>query len=575
LNEAGEQTFEKEIMSPATLNEVTGEIIQPQVIGENKPAPDESKPIFSGDFVFETVLAFNLLRDPDAESMDESKYLIVRKMIDVEDVKRMIPEDDPDRETKLGYIQASSETTYKIFDTNKATYEDGKGKLMLREHYYRPGSKHPKGYFYITTEKGILFEGELPFGVFPIAYRGFNKIQTSARAHSMIKIIRPYQYEVNRAASRVVEHQLLYSDDKVITPPGGKMSKGSELPGMRHFTAVGQPIVIPGRVGEQFFSYISTQIEEMYQVVDELVDETDMPQQLDAYTLLFRSISRKKKYGKYAKEFQAFLKDVYWIYLRLAKEYFDEHRFIRAAGRREKINIAEFKSQDELSVQIKLVDSNEDAESMLGKTIILNQILQYVGKDLPKEALGRVLTNMPFANSDQIFDRLTMHEKNIENDLLAMDRGEDRPAEEDDKHELYIEALTSRIKSPDFKTLAPEIMEKYRAKRDQHRQGMAMIEQKIMLAKQEAIPMTGNLVKVDQYIMENGKQVRMTLPSDLISWAKEKLDMQGLSQQRLDMLGGADQAAIASAMVQGAPGQQGPMPQDPQQQLMPMNPGGM
>jgi len=527
----------------------------------NKPAPDYNKPIYGGDFCFETILPFNLLRHPECESMDDSPYFIVRKMIDKEELKNMIPEDDPEREKKLEYIKASSDTTYKIFDAVKASFEEQKDKIMLKEYYFKPGSVYgPKGYFYITTEFGTLFEGEIPFGVFPIAYRGFKKIQTSPRARSVVKVLRPYQYEINRAASKIVEHQLVHGDDKVITPLGGKFSQGSEQPGVRHFQATGQPIVIPGRVGEQYASYVDSQIQEMYQVVDEIVDDQDNPQSLDAYTLLFRSLSRKKKYGKYAKEFQSFLKDIYWIYLKLAKEYFDENTYIRATGRREAINIAEFKSADPLSVQIKLSESNEDAESLLGKTIMLQQVLQYVGKDLPKQALGKLLVNMPFANGDQIFNSLTLTERNVENCLLALDRGEWMPAEQDDKHEAFIEALSNRIISADFKLLSQDIQQMYYARREQHRQFLAEQEQKVMLAQQQAVPMTGNFVKCDMYVMKDGKQVRATFPQDALDFLQKKLEQQGLTMARLELLSTADQAAVAQNMMMDQQQPQGAMP---------------
>lgn len=517
---------------------------------ENKPAPDYNKPVYSGDFCFETILPFNLLRHPECESMDESPYLIVRKMMDKEELKNMIPEDDPEREQKLDYIKSSSETTYKIFDAVKATFEEQKEKIMLKEYYFKPGSVYgPNGYFYITTEYGVLFEGEIPFGVYPISYRGFKKIQTSARARSVVKVLRPYQYEINRAASKMVEHQLVHGDDKVITPLGGKFSQGSEQPGVRHFQATGQPIVIQGRTGEQYAGYVDAQIQEMYQVVDEIVDDQDAPQTLDAYTLLFRSISRKKKYGKYAKEFQAFLKEVYWTYLKLAKNYFDETTYIRAVGRREAINIAEFKSADPLSVQINLSESNDDAESLLGRTIMLQQIMQYVGKDLPPQALGKLLTNIPFANGDQIFNSLTLTERNVENCLLALDRGEWMPAEPDDKHEAFIEALSNRIISADFKLLPQMTQEMYYKRRDQHRQFLAEQEQKALMAQSEAVPMTGNFVKCDMYVMKDGKQVRATFPQDALDFLQKKLEQQGMTMARLELLSTADQAAVAQNMM--------------------------
>lgn len=515
----------------------------------NKPLPDKDKPIFSGDFCFDTILPFNLLRDPDAESMDESPYLIVRKMREIDDVKALIAEDDPERDEKLEYIQKSAETTYKVFDTDKGSYDDAEGQVMLREFYFRPCIKYPRGWYAVTTEKGVLFEGELPFSVFPIAYRGFKKIQTSARARSLIKILRPLQYELNRNASMEVETSIIHGHDRIVTPPGGKISQGALLPGLRQVHAVGQPTIIPGRTGEQFAPPQQRILQEMYQMVDEEYESQDNPNQMDATSLLYRSLTRKAKYGKYAKGFQEFLKDVYWIYLRLAKHYYDESWYIKATGRNEKINFAEFKSADELSVQIRLIEDNEDSESLLGKSIQFNHILQYVGKDLPKEALGKVLSNLPYANKDQVFSDLTVDSKNIENDLLALDRGETRQATMDDENHLYVKALTARMKQPDFKILSPEIQQNYATFRDEHRAIQAEKEKQILMAQQQAIPTGGVLCKVDYYTMQNGKQVRATFPMSALQWLEEKLATQGLAQERLESMASADQMALAQQMM--------------------------
>jgi len=84
LNAEGQPTLERAQMSidPMTMMPVEG--------APNKPLPDTDQPIFSGDFVFETIFPANLLRDPETESMDESPYLVVRKMVDVEEAKMMI-----------------------------------------------------------------------------------------------------------------------------------------------------------------------------------------------------------------------------------------------------------------------------------------------------------------------------------------------------------------------------------------------------------------------------------------------------------------------------------------------------
>jgi hypothetical protein len=525
------------------------------VSADNKPMADVKKPIYEGDFVFETILPFNLLRDPSAESMEDSAYLIVRKMMDIEEAKAMIGKDDPERDDKIGYINSSSENTYRVFDTDKGYYEDGKGKVMLREFYFRPCVKYPNGHFFITTDSGILFSGDLPFSVFPIAWRAFKKVQTSARGRSIVKILRPYQYELNRCASKEVEHSIVHGDDKIMTSPGSKVTPGAQLPGLRQYHAVGSTQVIPGRTGEQFAGPQARILEEMYQVVDEEIADESLPQQLDSNALLYRSLRRSAKYGKYAKGFQEFLKDVYWIYLRLAKHYFDEGRYIKAVGRSEAINIAEFKSADELSVQIRLIENTDDAETLLGKSIQFNYILQYVGKDLPKEALGKVLSNLPYANKDQVFSDLTVDSRNIENDLLALDRGEQREASIDDENTLYIKALTSRMKQPDFRLLPEHVQQMYIHLREQHRSIQAEKEKQMLMAQQQAIPSGGNLVKVDMYVMRDGKQVRATFPNEALQWLQEKLTQQGLAQERLETLATVDQMALASQIANQQPTQ--------------------
>lgn len=521
------------------------------------PLEDKNKPIFSGDFCFSKIFPANIRRDPEAEDMNESHYLIIGTMMEKEKVEKMVDPKDPDFTAKISAIRQSSEENFKVFDHNTHQFVDSKGKVLVREHYYRPCMDYPTGYFYHAVKGAKIHQGELPFGVFPVAWRAFRKKQTTPRGTGLVKICRPWQVEINRASSQQILHQLVHGDDKVISGPGGKLTQEAIGPGVKSIKGFGVTQVIPGRTGEQFTQYIRDQVAEMFQVVDEdLSDEQDP--QLEPVAMLYRSIRRNKRYGRDAREFQAFLKDVYWIYLRLAKHYYDDQWVIRAIGRNEAVNMAEFRDAEDLSVQVRLIESNEDSETLLGKYLTMQYVLQYVGKDLPKEVLGDVLTNLPFANSTQVFGSLTLDSKNVENDLLAMDRGEQRSAQPDDNHKLYIMKLTNRIKSPDFKMLDPQIQQNYLQKRDEHRKLEAEQGQQLLMAEQQFIPMGGdNLVKVDMYVMENGKQVRATVPSDALKWLIEKLKQQGMGQERLSNLATIDQAAIAQQITNNNGGMNG------------------
>ncbi|MBX3017989.1 MAG: hypothetical protein KF767_08875 [Bdellovibrionaceae bacterium] len=520
-----------------------------------KPAPDKTRPVFSGDFVFENIYGFNLHRAPDADDMDDSPYVIVDKMSMPEDVKAMIAEDDPEREEKLEFVKKSSETTYRIFDTNKLSFGDDKGKVHLRYHYYRPCMEYPQGYYYIQTEFGIITSGELPFGVWPIAYTGHTRLPTSPRHRSRIRVIRPYQVEINRASSQRIQHQLTHGDDKMITRPGAKASQEGTLPGIRTYKAFGDVQIIPGRVGDQFAGYVVEQIAEMYQVADEEAVE-DSGMATEPLAILYSSVKRSKKHGKQAKAIVAFLQDVYGIYFELAKHYFDEHHFIKAVGRSEMINIAEFRTADKASVSITVEAANSDATDMLGRFMFTQNALQYVGKNLPPEAVGQILSNMPFANSEQILKPIMQNYRNVENDILALDRGEKRPAEPDDTHDLYVTELTSRIKSPDFKALDPQIQQAYFEKREQHRAFKAEELRQLAMAKQGFVPMGGSLVKCDVYVTINGKQQRMVLPYETLQWAHDIVNKQGMAQDSLQKFAPADQVAIAGQATEGLMQQQ-------------------
>jgi len=199
-----------------------------QVLDEmGQPKPDKTKPVYSGDFVFETVHAFNLLRDPACETMNDSPYLIVRKMMDRKELEKAY-EDDPE---KLKAIKGKSEETYVIFDTNKGNHQKTKTKVLIKEAYFRPCLQYPEGYFYIFTEDAILEQGPLPYSIFPIMWAGFDEFPTSARARSIVKVARPYQAEINRAASQEATHQITLGDDKIIYQTGATLSQGALLPG--------------------------------------------------------------------------------------------------------------------------------------------------------------------------------------------------------------------------------------------------------------------------------------------------------------------------------------------------------
>jgi hypothetical protein len=462
MSEQGEPMF-TDLMGEPTVEPMDMMTGQP-----HEPLKDDKSPVFDGEFVFESIYAFNLLRAPWAQTMEESPYIIVRKMVEIDKAKFLCQGD----EDKLKMIEGSAKSTFRVFD--RGEWVDAKNQVMFREHYYRPCPQYPNGYFYITTEEGILFEGELPYGLFPIVYRGFDKIQTSPRARSKIKQLRPYQAEINRAASQAATTQITLGDDKILIQSGTKITKGGELPGIRVLNYSGAPpTILAGRSGEQFAEYISSNIAEMYQIANYVEDKEEVQTQLDPHTMLYRSLRNKKRFAIYAEGFESFLVDLFTLFLKLAKQYYPDDRIIRAVGRSEALNIAEFKNTSDMDFSLKLEPMSDDVESMLGKQIQFNHILQYIGQQLPKETIGMMMRAMPFVNQEEAFIPMLQDYDNIKSDILALDRGEFRPASPSDNHELYIPALETRMKKGDFRLLPPQIQQMYLMKKKQHEQAAA------------------------------------------------------------------------------------------------------
>jgi len=522
-----------------------------EMMGE--PDMDDTKPVMSGDFVFERMFAFNMMRDPNSQSVDESPYIINRKMVDKSQVKKMMKAEEFDRIN-------SDEESYLVFDSDTANYSNEKNKMMLREFYFRPSMEYPKGQFFITVKGHLIEEGELPFGIFNIIYAGHTEIPTSCRHRSPIKQMRPYQIEINRAASKIAETQITLGDDKLILNNNAKISSGGTLAGIRGVKVQGggdDIKILPGRSGDQYLPYMQSQISELYQVMDEQEMESSGGQ-FDAYAMLYYSSRNKERYKKYAEEFEDFITEITEVYLRLAKEYYDEETLIPMIGKTEMVNIAEFKHTEKNSFRIQVENIADDADTMMGRQLSINQVLQYVGKDLDQDSVGKMIKNMPFMNQDEMFDDLTIDYDMSKNDMLAIERGEMPPLGRYDNHKYLIKRVTSRIKKPDFRFLDPQVQQMYQQYTQQHEEIEAKQAMELQRAQAGFIPTTGAQAKADLYVTNaEGKVERATFPAASLEWLREQLQSQGEVLDPINDMPQGVQAEMAQMMPQQ---QQQPIP---------------
>ncbi len=529
------------VTSPPTQHPITGEMIP----GQMQPS---TTPVMTGDLCFEVIHGFDLRRELGIKSMDESTWLGFVKMVNLKDLKAKYAGTPQEK-----FIQESSTDTFRVFDGGSNSYKNVKDMAQVREFYFKPCAEYPNGYFYIFVENGILEEGELPFGIFPIVWESFDEVTTNPRGQSIIRQLRPFQVEINRAASQAAQHQITIGDTKVFLLSGSKPGSGVNRPGVRYETITGQaPVIVPGQTGEQFFQYIQDQIKEMYMVAElggEL-EEKD-PGQIDAYALLFKSLKQKKKFVLYAEKFEAFLVDIAFMSLKLMKKYAPPQLFTSMVGRNEQVNIQEFKSSDDLQWQIKVEPQTDDIETSFGKQLVLNNIIQYTGTNLDKNQLGKMIRLSPYLNNEKMLSDLTQNYDNATNDILALDRGEYPPTQQYEDHKYLLDAITNRVKQPDFRFKTPQIQQMYAMKIKEHQKAIALEAQQLQMAESGFIPTTGFQVAADFYVPDpknpqSSKRVRV--PSDSLQWLLKKLEDQGTAMQGLEGMDPQNMAQIGQML---------------------------
>lgn len=536
LDPNGQETVERGFQDPQT-----GEIF------EFEQAMDESLPVFSGAIEFEPLFGFNLFRAPGAHSMKVSPYIGLRKMTPIDELKFKY-KDDPE---KVKFITESKDTDFIVFDSGKAIYEKKEKWVLVKECYWKPCQRYPEGYYFIWTDSGILEQGKLPYGLYPIRWKGFDKYASTPRGRSIIKVARPYQAEINRSASQRATHGITLADDKVLYQAGTKLAPGGLLPGVRGVTYQGvPPTILPGRNGDQFTNYLKDEKAELYEATMLSEETSEEQMNLDPYTLLFRTMGQQAKYKKYIEQFEEYLVDVYEYILELLRHYLPDEDLKEMLGPKEIGNLAEFRKKTPQTYRIALEPQSDSVDTMLGKQLTLNHLLQYVGKNMQPEQLGQIMRNMPFVNNEEIFSDLTIDYDNVKNDMLAIERGEQPMMSPYANNEYYVKKLTHRMKQADFKYLDQGIQMIYQQYMQLHQQEIMRKQIAVQQAKNEYVPVGGAMITLSMRMPDpdgkGSKQVR--LPYQSVQWLMKQLESQGNSLEDLENMNQGALAEIAGQM---------------------------
>lgn len=440
-----------------------------------------------------------------------------------------------------------------IFDSTKRGYSKEKDQTLLLEYYFKPCKEYPNGYFYITTKSGILEEGELPGAMFPIVWKGFDEHPTKARATSFVKVARPWQAEINRASSQAALHSVTIGEDKILYQAGTKVSQGSLLPGVRGITYQGAPpTILPGRTGEQFLQTVALNEQEMNRalMLDMLNEEKGAG--IEPMALLFRNLEQGQKFNFYSAKFGEFLIEFAELDANMSKFYLDENELIAAIGRSEAINIAEFKTTVPLNYLVKVEDQGDTIETKLGKQLTLNHILQYVGPQLSREDIGKLITEMPFGNWQEAFSDFTINYKNVKNDFLAMERGEVPAISENDDSKYCLMQVAKRKKERDFKYLAPQVQQLYAQYEEYHQQKLAAEAAALKAAQSEYLPTGGAMIACDMYVPDsdpNKAPKRVRVPYQALDWLVKTLEKQGMGLEAMEKMNQAQMAQVSQQLL--------------------------
>lgn len=528
-----------------------------------RPEPSD-EPVFSGAPIIENIWGWNLIRDKNVETLDESPYLGYEKLALTKDLMEKYGQD----EKKKSFIGGGSSEAIRVFDPGNGSYYDSKEQTLITYLFWRPCKEFPNGWWNLSTKDGILEEDELPEGIFPIVYETCIDQPSSARGRSPQKDFRPFQIEINRATSKQAEHQITVGDDKLVIPNGGSISQSAQHPGIKVYKASGPaPVVIPGRAGSQFVEYIDSQIKELYSIamVPELMEEKKEGQ-YDPYAQLFKSLRQKKQFSLYADKFDRFIVKFYTLLLEVLRKYLPDDEIIQMIGKSEAVNIQEFKNMDPLTNQIIVEPISDDLETLMGKQLVFNHLLQYVGPNLSRNDIGKIVTEMPLLNEGKrIFSDLVIDEENATNIILQLDRGVMPRLKPGLNKEYTITRLTARQNKSDYEFLPPQSQMNYDVFIEQLNAAMTQEIQAKKALEAEFIPAQGYLTACDFYVPDpvTGKNHRARLPQDSIDWLIKRLEMQGSTLQRMEQMQMSAQSRLSEHALGAQPSISDPVASGP------------
>ena len=179
--------------------------------------------------------------------------------------------------------------------------------------------------------------------------------------------------------------------------------------------------------------------------------------------------------------------------LQVLRSRLPDHVAIPVIGKDEAVNIAEFRNTSSQLYQIQIKPRSDDFTSMMGKSLQLQQAMQYIGGQLDPDQAVQLVRHLPFLSDEPILRDATIKQDQADSMILALDRGEQPFYYEQSDHTYMISRIISRMNETDFPILDQQIKMNYQDRLDRHANSEAAQQKEAQLATQGYIPTSGGI----------------------------------------------------------------------------------
>lgn len=507
-------------------------------------------PDYSGELVYKRIPNTNILRPPDCTNMDRAEWLGFYEIMNMRDLKLLVK----DKNVWDYLLSSSRNMNLFTFNSmkNKYTYKQPGLYQDVAFIFFRPGGNLPRGYYFVHCNGIILFQGELPYGVFPIAYEGVYEKNDSPRHFGYPHNLIEPQQALNATKSKISNQKHKLGDTKILHSNNVKVGD-LNVQGVTHIPVQdqgdlqnpnGKPFIheIKAKSGEEYVNIFNSEMESFRfmsksNLLEDPLNTQKQKKSGDFLQQFFMSVKEKGSFNEYSDTYVSLLKKSAKIVVKLAKNYYDERNLVPLVKGQDAINVKNFKKIMDLDKLVKLDEQDDSIESKMGQHAIFQTLIQYGGKHFQEnpEQLGMLIKTAPLGNFEELYSNMTQPLKVAENVVLKVMNGVvPKPMPYQD-YKIILAKLGSETLKPYYERLSEKEKAVYQKAIELYTQAEAELAQQIKAMEADEIPLTGMGVKVDLHTKDadTKRSQKVVIPQDAIEWLIQRAQQQQSYKQEL------------------------------------------